>query len=133
MLLLDTCTLVFDALAPRKLSRAAATALDREEQQGGLACADISLWEIAMLVQRGRLSPGVGTREFIDLALAHRSVRVLPINPAIAARCAAIDLNSDPADLIIAATALEYRATLVTADRRLRRSKTVPVVAPTLH
>ena len=57
MILLDTCTLIFDALTPERLSDAACGALDRGEAAGTLACADITLWEIAMLVSKGRLAP----------------------------------------------------------------------------
>ena len=50
MILLDTCALIFDALTPERLTPAAAAALDQGEREGNLACADISLWEIAMLI-----------------------------------------------------------------------------------
>ena len=59
MILLDTCVLVFDALTPERLSAAARSALEQGEQDSALACADISLWEIAMLVDKKRIKPGV--------------------------------------------------------------------------
>jgi len=61
MLVLDTCALIFDALAPKRLSRAAAAAIASGESANALACCDISLWEIAMLIKHGRLAPGTGT------------------------------------------------------------------------
>jgi predicted nucleic acid-binding protein len=38
-----------------------------------------------------------------------------------------LDFRGDPADEIIAATSLVYRAPLMTRDRRLRNSKIVPL------
>lgn len=69
MILLDTRALVFDALTPERLSGAAREALDRGEAEGTLACADISLWEVAMLVRKGRLDPGTDSASFCRLAL----------------------------------------------------------------
>jgi PIN domain nuclease of toxin-antitoxin system len=129
LILLDTCTLIYDALAPDRLTRAARRALDSGEAEGLLACADISLWEIAMLVSKGRLDPNTDTVTFCHLALDARGVRVLPITPDIAVASTRIDLpHGDPADRLIAATALTHGAVLVTADERLRASNVVATV-----
>jgi PIN domain nuclease of toxin-antitoxin system len=39
-----------------------------------------------------------------------------------------LDFDSDPADELIAATSLVHNVPLLTRDRRLRRSKVVPLV-----
>ncbi len=120
MILLDTCTLIFDALTPDRLSPAACAVLDEGERERVLACADISLWEIAMLVSKGRLSPGTDSRIFCHLALDARGVRVLPITADIAAASVRLQLpHGDPADRLIAATAHVNDAPLVTADKHL--------------
>ncbi len=49
MILLDTCILIFDALTPERSRGPARNALVQGQAKGTLACADISLWEIAML------------------------------------------------------------------------------------
>jgi hypothetical protein len=75
--LLDTCVLIFDALTPERLSAPArGMPWSAEEAQGLLVCADISLWEIAMLVSKGRLEPGTDSATFCRLALDARGVRV---------------------------------------------------------
>ena len=126
MILLDTCTLIFDALTPERLSDAACGALDRGEAAGTLACADITLWEIAMLVSKGRLDPCTDSASFCRLALDARGVRVLPITPEIARASTELDLpQSDPADRLIAAMAVANGANLVTIDERLRDSQSV--------
>lgn len=126
MILLDTGVLIFDALTPDRLSAAARAALERGEAAGTLACADISLWEIAMLVSKGRLDPGTDSAAFCRLALDARGVRVLGITPEIAMASTRIDLpHGDPADRLIAATAAVHGAELVTIDERLRDSQEV--------
>jgi PIN domain nuclease of toxin-antitoxin system len=126
MIVLDTCALVYDALTPERLSAAAREALERGEEEGTLACADISLWEVAMLVSKGRLDPGTDSATFCQLALDTRDIRVLPITPDIAMESTRIDLpHGDPADRLIAATASAHNAVLVTCDERLRTGTAV--------
>jgi PIN domain nuclease of toxin-antitoxin system len=121
VLILDTCALVFDSLDPVRLSKKAAAAIAQADDAGMLACCDISLWEIAMLVSKGRLDPGTDTRKFLQLVLAARNIMVLPITPDIAARSAQLDFcpHGDLADRIIAASTLLNKSKLVTSDRKL--------------
>ena len=126
MILLDTCALIFDALSPERLSEVARRALDGGEARGSLACADISLWEIAMLVSKNRLDPGTDSATFSRLVLEARGVQVLPITPEIAIKSTRVDVaQGDPADRLIAATARAHNAVLVTVDQRLRNSRAV--------
>ena len=129
MIVLDTCALIFDALTPDRLSGAARAALEDGEAEGILACADISLWEIAMFVSKKRLDPGTDSTTFCRLVLDARGTRVLPITPEIAIGSVEVALAlGDPADRLIAAAARFHHAPLVTADRNLRRSASVTTV-----
>jgi len=121
MLILDTCAIIFDALDPAKVGKKAASAIAKADEQGLLACCDISLWEIAMLIAKGRLDPGTDFQQFINLVLAARKIEILPITAAIASKSALPDFcpHGDPADRLIAATAVLHRAKLATSDRRL--------------
>ncbi len=67
LVILDTCALVFDSLTPDRLSSPAREAIEQADAAGELACSDISLWEIAMLVERGRLNVSVEARGCIAL------------------------------------------------------------------
>jgi len=121
MVILDTNVLIFDALAPQRLSRAAHRAIEQANAEAALACCDISLWEIAMLIAKQRLDPGKDALSFLKLVLAARNFRVLAIVPEIAKLSVRLeDVNPDPADRIIAATAVFYDATLITRDKNLR-------------
>jgi PIN domain nuclease of toxin-antitoxin system len=115
----DTHILLFWADNPSRLSVNASVAL----RKGNLACSDITLWEIAMLYARGRINNQVGitAAAYIEDILLGLDVSVLPITPAIA-ELAQSDLfvHGDPADRLIAATALVHRASLITADEKLR-------------
>ena len=126
LILLDTCALIFDALTPERLSVSARTALEEGEAAGSLACSDITLWEIAMLVRKGRLDPGTDSATFSRLALDARGVRVLAITPEIARASVEIELpQGDPADRLIAATAIAHAAALLTNDYRLLESNLI--------
>jgi PIN domain nuclease of toxin-antitoxin system len=128
MVVLDTCALIHDALETGRLSQAALKLLEDASESGQLALGDISLWEVAMLVQHGRLQLGVPVDDFLENALAARKIRVLSITPAIAAESVRLDLHRDPADRLIAATAKVHRATLVTTDKLLKKTEGVRVV-----
>jgi PIN domain nuclease of toxin-antitoxin system len=121
VLILDTCALVLDSLAPVRLGKKATAAIAQADDAGTLACCDISLWEIAMLVSKGRLDPGTNAQEFIELVLSARKIEIIPITPAIAAKSVLSGFcpHGDPADRIIAASAVIHKAKLVTSDRKL--------------
>ncbi len=122
MILLDTCVLVFDALAPDRLTAPALQAIEEGDKNRTLHCSDISLWEIAMLISKGRLEPGTDTLSFLKLILSSRMIRPLAIIPEIAQISShdGMFTHNDPADRLIAATALHYRIPLVTADTSLK-------------
>ncbi len=129
MIVLDTHVLVFDALDPGRLTPAAREVIQEAFERGVLACADISLWELAMLLARGRLEVTVDPGQFISDLLLARGVRVLPITPEIAMLAQSERfLHGDPADRLIAATALAHGARLVTADRRLLDVADLPTI-----
>jgi len=119
MLLFDTCALIFDAFTPKRLTAPTRALIKREALAGSIGISDISLWEIAMLVARGRLDPGTDAATFCRMAIRARNLTVLPITVEIAARSATLSLHGDPADRLIAATAIEHHAPLVTTDERL--------------
>ena len=130
MIVLDTHAWLWLCLEPQRLSGAAKTAIRRAIASGGLAIASITLWEVSMLLARGRVIPQ-GTPEAWLGALVDRSgVIVKEITPAVAALATHFpgDFPADPADRLIAATARTEGVPLVSRDARIRASPVVETV-----
>ena len=86
----------------------------------------IVLWELAKLVQLGRIDMDLDDR---DVARALNRVHVWPIDLAVARTSTRLDFEGDPADEIIAATSVVHNVPLLTRDRVIRRSKVVPLAS----
>ena len=123
MILLDTHALVWWVASPSEIPAKSRRLLDRAaEQQGTLAASSISVWEIAMLVARGRLQLTVSTEAWLAALQSLPFLTFVPVDNSIALRAVSLPAfgHKDPADRFIVATTLELGATLITADRRLR-------------
>ncbi len=129
-LLLDTHILLWWMAGGDRLSPAQREAIAAGSGEHPFLVAEVSLWEIATLVARGRVRLGTPLRGWLEQATAPPLVRRVGISPAIAA--ATLDLPSsfqgDPADRLLVATARVLRATLVTADEKIRSAQLVPTL-----
>lgn len=113
---LDTHALVWLLAGDDNLGAGARRLADAAAREDGLLVSAISFWEVAMLSQRGRLSltvpPSVWRRQALQLG-----VRESPVTGEIGVAAAKLEgFHPDPADRMIAATALFHGAVLVTAD-----------------
>ena len=87
----------------------------------------ISAWEIALLVQGGRLTLRLPVREWVARNQALSGLHFLPVDTAIGVRAVELTgLHSDPADRIIVASAEQLGAVLITRDERLRAYGGIP-------
>ena len=79
----------------------------------------ISIWEVAMLVEKGRLTLPLGLDAWVNRALELPGVNLLPLSPAIAMETARLPkpMHADPADRILVASARVERLRLVSLDR----------------
>ena len=84
----------------------------------------VVIWELSKLAQLGRIDLDIDSADF---ARALSNIHIWPLDLAVCRQIRALDFRSDPADEIIAATSLVHGAPLVTRDRRLRRSRLVPL------
>jgi PIN domain nuclease of toxin-antitoxin system len=82
----------------------------------------ISSWEIALLVERGRLRLALDVRDWLCRCEALPFLTFVTLNNAIAVESVRLPdfPHADPANRIIAATALSLGAALVTKDNKLR-------------
>ena len=130
MIVVDTHIIIWNAIKPEMLSQKAENAISEANDRDGIIFCEISLWEIAMLMHRGRFSMDTGYREFVKLVLESNKYVLYGITPEIAelsTKLFSAD-NKDPADRIIAATSIIQKTRLVTADKKLRGSKTVATI-----
>jgi len=129
MILLDTHVVIWLALNPEKISAKAHTAIaETRTNSAGLAISDITLWEIAAGAHKQRIHLDTTLESFLS-EVESRFI-VLPITAQIAVRAFSLSAAypRDPADRMLAATALVHGIPLLTADSNIRRSKQVATI-----
>ena len=84
----------------------------------------IVLWELAKLVQLGRIGLDLDDSEVVRTL---SGIQTWPLDLAVSLQSTRLDFRGDPADEIIAATSVVHRVPLLTRDRRIRASRIVPV------
>jgi PIN domain nuclease of toxin-antitoxin system len=113
---------IWSLLEPRRLARKARAALAASDSSCWLS--PISVWECALLIERGRLEVGGSPEEWIRAALSRAPLQEAPINHDVALFSRRIALlHGNPDDRFLAATAAVYDLTLITADARLLGGK----------
>lgn len=127
MIVLDTHALVWWVDNPLQLSPAAAEAIEQAMRTQSVYISCFSSWEIALLVERGRLQLALDVRDWLARCEALPFVTFVPVSTAIAVESVRLPgfPHADPADRIITATALSLGAELVTKDEKLRSYPTV--------
>lgn len=122
--LLDTHAWVWWVHGDHRLGVQTLKALDELTEDNRPAICDISSWEVATLVARGRLNLKVNLGQWFDLAAHPRTVRVLPITTRIATEVASFpdSVHRDPADRIIISTARAHGLALLTRDEAIIKS-----------
>jgi PIN domain nuclease of toxin-antitoxin system len=124
VILLDTHVVFWMASKPERLSRPAQRRIATAASRDGLAISSISLWELALLIARGRISVAGSTEGFLKELCQRAGLIVLDITPDIAALAFHVpqDFPNDLADRLISATARAHGLKLVTKDRYLQDS-----------
>ncbi len=121
-LLLDTHVILWSAAEPEKLPSKIAEELEKELNE--LWFSPISIWEILLLAEKGRVVIKADHEKSIRKMFKKLPFREAVINQEVAIQSRKINLpHQDPADRFLAATAIVYDLTLVTADRRLIDAK----------
>lgn len=122
VVLLDTRAWLWWMHDPTQLSPRARRSIERAADGPGAVVSAISVWEVAVKVEAGKLSLPLDLREWFDGARTFPGLRIEPLEPEDAIESARLpgELHRDPADRILAAIARRRAIPLVTRDRNLR-------------
>jgi PIN domain nuclease of toxin-antitoxin system len=119
MLLLDTHVLIWLDEGNPRLGKIALQTIIESLSAGQLGVATISFWEVAMLIEKQRLT----MQTELDVwrsDLLQTGLLEIPLKGTTAIRAGQLQLfHGDPADRMIVATAIENGAILMTADTQI--------------
>jgi len=120
-ILLDTCALIW-LVQDEPLAQPSVDALQESAESGGIVyLSPITAWEVGLLVARGRLRLRMSPQGWFARASAAPGVKLAAMPPDLLIASSFLPGRppNDPADRIIAATARELGARLMTRDRVL--------------
>jgi PIN domain nuclease of toxin-antitoxin system len=122
-LLLDTHVWLWALGDPGRLAAKGRKLIESASNE--LWLSPVSVWEAALLVERGRVKADRPVGAWLEALLGQLPVceAALTNAVAVASRLAVQVPHDDPADRFIAATAAVYELTLVTHDERLLAGK----------
>ncbi len=102
------------ALAPSAIE-----AISRAAKEGAVRVSAISVWEVAMLEAKGRISLSRPVDDWVQAALRAPGVSLLPLSPDIAIESTRLPgaPGGDPADRVLMASARTLGGQLATCDR----------------
>ena len=119
--LLDTHVLIWSLSDSENISGRVKKIIDDAKNENRLLISSISLWEIAMLKSKKRINIYKPIKEFLKAIVEIDGIKVIDISSYIAADSTLLldNFHGDPADRIIAATAINNGAILLTRDSQL--------------
>ena len=123
MIVLDTHALIWWVSGNQNhLSADAAAAIQAELQGGRIALSSISAWEVAMLVNRGRLALSMDVSTWLAVVEDIEAIAFIPVDNEIGVKAVELPggFHKDPADRLIVATARKLAVPVVTADDKIR-------------
>ena len=131
VIVLDTHVLIWWVNGSKQLSTAGKRVINKTLRNGEeILISSISVWEIAMLVKKNRLTLTMDVNDWITTTAAIDGVRYIPIENAVAMQSVTLpgNFHSDPADRMIVALARHNSAPLVTADKRILKYEHVKTI-----
>lgn len=132
MIVLDTHVLLWWLNEDSSLSSRASSAIrnEQEDEHGLILVSAISAWEIAMLVQKERLTLTMDVDDWLGIAAETEGLRFEPLDNDLLVQSTRLPgaFHSDPADRMIVALARHLNVPLVTSDKKIRDYKHVRTV-----
>ena len=127
-LLLDTHIWLWSRLEPARLGKRLSLALVDEANE--LWLSPVSVWEVLLLAEKGRISLTPTAEEWVGIALNKVPMKEAALNSEIVLALKHIRVpHRDPVDQFLAATARVFDLTLATADSRLLEGKGFSLLA----
>lgn len=82
----------------------------------------ITAWEIAMLVERGRIALAMDLDEWLRAVESLEGVSIIPVTVQMAVQSVTLpgEFHKDPADRLIVALARVQNAPIITADEKIQ-------------
>ncbi len=120
--LLDTHAWIWWHARPDRLSKRACSLLRSPGEGSRFLLSAISPWELAKLVEKGRLTLSCSGEVWLRAALDMPGLALVPLSPEIAWQSMNLPppFHDDPADQIIVATARATNAAIITKDHLIR-------------
>ena len=122
MIVIDTHVLVWWVSGDKSLSKPALEAINEAiADDSEIIVSSISAWEIAMLIEKGRLVLSMDIENWLDEVSQIDGVRFMPVDNEIGIKSTVLpgEFHKDPADRMIVATARKFAVPLVTADEKI--------------
>lgn len=136
-ILLDTHIFLWSIATPSFLTLKFRKALEKIRENEGILISAMSIWELGMLESKKRIKVDADLLALLDRALNMPGINLCPITPRIAIQSSRLpwDVQFDPVDRLLIASALEENAVLVTQDEKILdcgKSKLLYVHDPSL-
>jgi PIN domain nuclease of toxin-antitoxin system len=122
MIVLDTQAWLWWSHDPSIITRRARNAIYKAEKTDGIRVSVISVWEIAVKTELGKLGLPLDIHEWFRQASMYPNMTVEPLSAIDAISSTQLPgiFHKDPADRIIVALTRRYGVSLVTADKRIQ-------------
>ncbi len=119
MILLDTHIFIWWIDDSPRLSKRYRQIIE-ERQNDGLGISIYSCWEIAKLVEYGKLELKFSIDDWLEISLSHPNISSIDLSiPVIIKSTQLPGFHKDPADQIIVATSIISGIPLLTADEKI--------------
>ena len=120
-IVLDTHILIWLLNSDKKISLKIVDYCTKVSKSNFLLISAISIWEIAMLEKKKRISFFQPISQWVEEVLSLPYIRIVELRPQIAIESCNLpgEFHGDPADRIIIATARILNVPLVTMDRKI--------------
>lgn len=120
-ILLDTHVWLWCLNADPILTKTFTTSFEKSLKEQLVLVSPMSIWEIGMLVVKGRIEIEMDVLDYVNSALEIPGISLCTITPRIAIQSTRLpgEVHGDPVDRLLIATAHEENAVLVTCDKKI--------------